>query len=229
MKHLLIALFLALGIQTQAQTNLTLKNTPYMPAGYFDASAKMTLTAAEVGSSTFFSWTSPFPATTTYPQGMPTWYAGFGLYYGSKSDTAVAVCRDYINWSTGGIAASWVDGQGYTAWTIPVWYKNNYTGAPNIVNMSVPWNDHSAPVSGANEGNSQSGATIVTDGQLHWYYMDLFTMIGNIQYHCIVLFQYAAPAITFQCQSAGTGTATAPAPSLPPSSPAKTTGKPPKK
>lgn len=182
MKNLIFILFLALGIQTQAQTIIPVQNAPFCPATHLDGS-KIVLTAVELGNATVFTWTSPFPA------GTPTWYAGIGLeFLGSKSGTCPYVYNDVPlsdNMTTAAYDPS--------CWDVPIWYKN--TPTPAVTYMTIPWNAYPAPTSDCHDCYAQAGGAIISDALSHHYYLDLFTMVGSTMYKCKVVFDYTAPFI----------------------------------
>lgn len=220
LKLFLIA-FLALSIQSQAQTVIPTQNAQYLPPSYADAS-KLILTATNsADGSTNFSWTnSPIGAVN---------YTSIGREYIGAMDTVGACPNTTFN----GIPNSSVACGAFrcaTAWDVPVHF-NNKTCAP-VSSMTIKWNDYQIAANNSPEGcidfesYAGSNGALVTDGISHLYYLECFSL-ANMQRFKVV-FNYALPVLPHACP--GQVIPEAPASITSPSSPQKGQGnKPPKK
>lgn len=219
--NLFLILFLALGIQTQAQTVIPIENAPYLGANYTNGGT-LVLTATITNGATIFSWSnSPIGAVN---------YTSIGREYYGTADT-VGVCPGTI---FNGIPLSQVPCGPYvcaTAWDVPVHF-NNKTCQP-VSSMTIKWNDYQLAQNNSTEtcidfeSYAGSNGALVTDGQSHKYYLELFSLTNMKKVK--VVFDYALPVLPHACP--GQVVPEAPASITSPSAPTKggQGNKPPKK
>lgn len=213
MKNLILLALLALAIQTQAQTVIPISNAPYLPSSYLDGS-KIVLTARDSADYTIFLWTLPtgHPATN---------FATLGREYYGDADT-VGACHGT---TFDGIPNSKIsDGLyfiKYTAWDVPVHFHNST--AYIVSTMRVKWNDYE-PCIGCTESYAGRNGAVVTDGQVHKYYLEFVSLANTTYPRTKIVFDYVVPFLLHSCP--GDTMPQAPASITSPSIPAKTTGKP---